>query len=83
MGARRPGYGESMMGKKHESKQPSIEGVPAEEGVSSADAAERVDLPPDGQPNRPDQPGADPDEVRQYGKSADRWNSDDDATQDH
>ena len=66
------------MGRKHESKQPSLEGVPAEEGVSAADAAERVDVPPDGQLNRPDQPGADPDEVRQYGKSAERWDSDDD-----
>jgi hypothetical protein len=62
-----------MMGRKHDSKQPSLEGVPAEEGVSAADAADRVDEAPDEQLNRPDQPGADPDEVRQYGKSPDRW----------
>ena len=65
-----------MMGKEHGKKQPSVEGVPGEEGVSAADTAERVDESPDEQLSLPDQPGADPDQVRQYGKSPDRWKSD-------
>lgn len=38
-------------------------GVPAEEGVSEADVAERVDLDPEAQPNRTDpvQGGSPPD----------------------
>jgi hypothetical protein len=42
------------------------EGVPAEEDVDMADAAERVDLDPEEQRNRPDQPGMTEDEERQY-----------------
>ena len=39
------------------------EGVPAEEGVSEADVADRVDLDPEDQPNRTDpvQGGSPPD----------------------
>jgi hypothetical protein len=40
----------------------SIDGLPGEEGVSTADAADRVDLDPEEQPNRTDavQGGTDP-----------------------
>lgn len=40
----------------------SIDGVPAEEDVSTADVADRVDLDPEEQPNRTDpvQGGTDP-----------------------
>ncbi|HEY9566142.1 MAG TPA: hypothetical protein VIR30_20470 [Nocardioides sp.] len=43
-----------------------IEGAPAEEGVSPADAAARLDLDPEDQVNRPEQPDADPAERRQF-----------------
>ena len=43
-----------------------IDGAPSEEDLSGADVAERVDLDPDEQLNRPDQPDASAEERRQY-----------------
>jgi hypothetical protein len=43
----------SQMG-QHRPQQPELEGVPAEEQISPADAAERVDEDPEGQENRRD-----------------------------
>jgi hypothetical protein len=45
----------------HMGKEPDIEleDVPEEEGISRADAEERVDVDPDEQVNRPDQTGPD------------------------
>jgi hypothetical protein len=43
----------SQMG-QHRPQQPELEGVPAEEEISPADAAERVDEDPEGQENRRD-----------------------------
>jgi hypothetical protein len=55
------------MGDRKHTRQPveerrplTVDGAPGEEGLSSADVAERVDLDPDEQLNRPDQPDADP-----------------------
>lgn len=42
------------------------EGVPEEEGMTDADVEERVDLDPDEQPNRTDQPDMEAWERRQY-----------------
>jgi hypothetical protein len=50
-----------------ESRRPrKVEGAPAEEDLSPADVADRVDLDPDEQLNRPDQAGATTEERRQY-----------------
>jgi hypothetical protein len=43
----------SQMG-QHRPQQAELEGVPAEEQISPADAAERVDEDPEGQENRRD-----------------------------
>jgi hypothetical protein len=50
-----PGYGGGMsqMG-DHRPAQPELEGVPEEEEISPADAAERVDADPEEQENRRD-----------------------------
>ena len=45
--------GMSQMG-DHRSEQPELEGVPEEENISPADAAERVDEDPEQQENRRD-----------------------------
>jgi len=52
---RAAGYGNHMsqMG-NHRPQQAELEGVPAEEQISPADAAERVDEDPDEQENRRD-----------------------------
>jgi hypothetical protein len=39
---------------EHQERPVEVEGVPDEEGISEADAAERVGLDPDEQPNRTD-----------------------------
>ncbi|MBB3044159.1 hypothetical protein [Nocardioides soli] len=61
------------MGEREHTKQPVEEhrpvdapGVPDEEDLSRADVAERVDLDPDEQPNRPEQADFDEAERRQY-----------------
>jgi hypothetical protein len=61
------------MGDREHTQQPveeqrpvEVDGAPAEEDLSGADVAERVDLDPDEQLNRPDQPDASPEERRQY-----------------
>lgn len=66
------GY-ERRMGDREQIRRPVEErrpidtpGVPEEEDVSRADAAERVDLDPDAQPNRPEQGDFDEAERRQY-----------------
>ena len=41
-------------------------GLPAEEGVESAEVAEGLERTPDGQLNRPDQPDATEEERRQF-----------------
>ena len=51
---------------REEDRPLDVEGVPEEEGVSDADAAERVDEDPDEQRNRPDQPGVSAEERRQF-----------------
>lgn len=43
-----------------------VDGAPSEEDLSGADVAERVDLDPEEQLNRPDQPDASAEERRQY-----------------
>jgi hypothetical protein len=50
------GYGASMteMAGPERSRPVDLEGVPAEEGISTADAAERKDEEPDEQSNRED-----------------------------
>lgn len=61
---RRPGgYLWGMTQTSDEGLPVQPEGVPAEEGISEADVAERVDLDPDEQPNRTDpaQGGSPPD----------------------
>ena len=45
--------GMSQMG-DHRPEQPELKGVPAEENISPADAAERVDEDPEEQENRRD-----------------------------
>ena len=47
------GVGMSQMG-HHRPEQPELEGVPEEENISPADAAERVDEDPEEQENRRD-----------------------------
>lgn len=61
------------MGDRQHTQQPvesqrahEVEGAPAEEDLSTADVADRVDLDPDDQLNRPDQPDASAEERRQY-----------------
>jgi len=68
----RDGYRLRMADREH-TKQPREEErplylkcVPDEEVVSKPDAADRVDLEPDDQLNRPDQPDFDEAERRQY-----------------
>jgi hypothetical protein len=61
------------MGEREHTRQPveerrpiEVAGAPSEESLSGADVAERADLDPDEQLNRPDQPGATEEERRQY-----------------
>lgn len=61
------------MGEREHTKQPVEErrpveapDVPDEEGLSGPDVAERIDLDPDAQPNRPEQADFDESERRQY-----------------
>ena len=50
-----------------EERRPThVDGAPSEEELSGADVADRVDLDPDEQLNRPDQPDASLEERRQY-----------------
>lgn len=63
----------TAMGDREHTKQPveeqrpaEVDGAPSEEAPSGADVAERVDLDPEEQLNRPDQPDATPEERRQY-----------------
>ena len=77
------------MGDREHTKQPveerlplDVEGPPAEEGLSAADAADRVDLDPEEQLNRPDQPDATPDERRQFQSPPDRSIADADHPED-
>ncbi|WP_028645547.1 hypothetical protein [Nocardioides sp. URHA0020] len=44
----------------------SVEGAPGEEDLSTADVADRLDLDPGEQLNRPDQPDARPDERERF-----------------
>jgi len=63
------GMGTSEYNKKkppEERTRPQASGVPSEEGVTPDDFAERVDLDPGEQPNRPDQADWDEGERRQY-----------------
>jgi hypothetical protein len=62
------GEHEDHEGKAAGEKRPpmEVEGAPDEEGISQANVAERVDLDPEEQLNRPDQPDATPDEKRQF-----------------
>ena len=59
----RGGYPSSMTQTSDEGRPIATEGVPAEEGISEADVADRVDLEPEDQPNRVDpvQGGSPPD----------------------
>ena len=50
------GYDGSMSIPRDEERPVDLGGVPAEEGVTSADASERADLDPEEQPNRVDAP---------------------------
>ncbi|WP_345523278.1 hypothetical protein [Nocardioides conyzicola] len=61
------------MGDQEHTHQPAqeerpieVDGVPEEEELSVADAADRLDVEPDQQLNRPDQPDFDEAERRQY-----------------
>jgi len=72
MGAADVGYRRHMADREH-TKQPveeqrpvEVDGAPSEEAPSEADVADRVDLDPEKQLNRPDQPDASPEERRQY-----------------
>ena len=58
-----PGYRCTMTQTSGEGLPVQPQGVPAEEGVSEADVADRVDLDPEDQPNRTDpvQGGSPPD----------------------
>lgn len=50
-----------------EQRRPTdVEGAPAEEDLSTTDVAERADLDPDEQLNRPEQPDASPEEREQF-----------------
>ncbi len=66
------GYHDIMGDREHprphaEQRRPlDLEGTPAEEDLSAADAADRVDLDPEEQVNRPNQPGVSPEERRQF-----------------
>ncbi len=48
------GYLSFMTQTSDEGRPIETEGVPAEEGISEADVADRVDLDPEDQPNRVD-----------------------------
>jgi hypothetical protein len=67
------------MGDREHTRQPveerrpvDVEGTPAEEDLSVADAADRVDLDPDEQANRSDQPGVSAEERRQFNDPPER-----------
>ena len=63
----------SPMGDREHTRQPveeqrpvEVDGAPTEEDLSGADVADRLDLDPEEQLNRPEQPGASPEERRPY-----------------
>ena len=69
---RAPGY-PNLMGDRQHTQQPveshrthEVDGASDEEDLSAADVVDRVDLDPDEQLNRPDQPGASAEERRPY-----------------
>jgi len=77
------------MGDREHTKQPreehrplDVKGAPAEEDLSVADAADRVDLDPDEQVNRPDQPGVSEEERRQFNDPPERSIADSDHPED-
>lgn len=49
-----------------ENRPVEVDGAPTEEDLSGADVADRIDLDPDEQVNRPDQPDASAEERRPY-----------------
>jgi hypothetical protein len=59
--------GDQRIRKPVEEHRPhEVDGAPSEEGLSTSDVAERLDLDPEEQLSRPDQPDASPEEREQF-----------------